>query len=82
MVRSTIMGVSPEIAEGIKWNAPSFRTTEYFATANIDARHQPGDCVLIIFHLGAKVKDNSTSGLAIRDPDGLLNWLARDRQVP
>src|SRR5262245_41223578 len=34
-VRQIILGVSPEIREGIKWNAPSFRTTEYFATLNL-----------------------------------------------
>jgi hypothetical protein len=74
-VRSIIRGVSPEIQEGIKWNAPSFKTTEYFATVNIRK-----DVVFIILHLGAKVKDNSR-GLKIDDPTGLLEWLATDRAV-
>ena len=73
-VRWIIRGVSPEIQEGIKWNAPSFRTTEYFATVNIR-----NGVVFIILHLGAKVKDNSTGGLKISDPAGLLEWLATDR---
>lgn len=73
-VRTIILGTSPEISEGIKWNSPSFRTKEYFATINIRK-----DEVLVILHLGAKVKDNSTAGLTISDPNGLLEWLAKDR---
>ena len=79
MVRSIIRGASPEIAEGIKWNAPSFYLREYFATANINTRAKTGDCVQVIFHRGAKVKDNSTLGPAIGDPGGLLEWLAKER---
>jgi len=73
-VRAIILGASPKISEGIKWNAPSFRITEYFATINIRKEE-----ILIIFHLGAKVKDNSTAGLKISDPTGLLEWLAKER---
>ena len=75
-VRSIILGANSEISEGIKWNAPSFRLKEYFATINIRK-----DEILIILHLGAKVKDNSTAGLKISDPTGLLEWLAKDRAV-
>ena len=73
-VRAIILNVSPEISEGIKWNSPSFRVTEWFATINIRK-----DAVLVILHLGAKVKDNSTGGLTIDDPTGLLEWLAKER---
>jgi hypothetical protein len=31
-IRQTILGADTSIAEGIKWKALSFRTTEYFAT--------------------------------------------------
>lgn len=72
-LRKIILGVSPKIGEGIKWNSPSFRTTEYFATLNIRK-----DQVWLILHLGAKVVDNSRE-LKIADPDGLLKWLAKDR---
>jgi hypothetical protein len=74
-VRRIILGVSPEIREGIKWNAPSFRTTEYFATFFLRDK----DRVQLIFHLGAKVKDNSTAGMQIADPAGLIEWLAKER---
>ncbi len=76
-VRQLILGVSPRISEGIKWNAPSFRTTEYFATVNL--RGRGGDSrVWLILHFGAKVNDNSKA-LKIADPKGLLKWLAKDR---
>jgi len=73
-VRLIILGVSSEIREGIKWNGPSFRTTEWFATVFLRAR----DKVQLIFHKGAKVKDNSTK-TPIADPSGLIEWLAADR---
>jgi uncharacterized protein YdhG (YjbR/CyaY superfamily) len=74
-VRDIILGASPEIREGIKWNAPSFRTTEYFATFNLRAK----DGVQLIFHTGAKVKETAKTGVQVADPKGLLNWLAKDR---
>jgi hypothetical protein len=77
-VRRIILGADAQIREGIKWNAPSFYINEYFATVN--ARGVSGrECVLIIFHRGAKVKDHSAEGLEIKDPTGLLEWLAEDR---
>lgn len=74
-LRQLILGASPEIREGIKWNSPSFRTTDYFATINIHGQ----DRLRLILHLGAKVKDNSTAGMKIADPACLLQWLAKDR---
>ena len=74
-VRRIILGVSPKISEGIKWNSPSFRTTEYFATVNVRK-----DQVWLILHLGAKVRDNS-SEMKIADPDEVLKWLAKDRAL-
>jgi hypothetical protein len=75
MLRRAVLAVDPSIAEGVKWNAPSFRTTEYFATTNLRAKAGVG----LILHLGAKVRDLPPGGLAIADPAGLLKWLARDR---
>jgi hypothetical protein len=74
-VRQIILNVDPGISESIKWNAPSFRTTDFFATFNLRSR----DSVQLIFHTGAKVKATATTGINIADPAGLLNWLARDR---
>jgi len=75
-VRRLILAASPEICEGIKWNSPSFRTTEFFATLNLrDGR------VWLILHTGAKVKANATKGIDIADPASLLQWLAKDRAL-
>ncbi len=70
-----ILNVDPGISEAIKWNAPSFRTTDFFATVNLRSR----DCVQLIFHTGARVKATATTGISIADPAGLLEWLAKDR---
>ena len=74
-VRRVILGTDTAIAEDIKWNAPSFRVGEYFATANIRGK----DAIQIVFHLGTKVKDGSTAGMDIDDPKGLLEWHAKER---
>ena len=74
-LRRMILGVDDSIAEGVKWNAPSFRTTEYFATINLRAKRGIG----VILHLGAKVRDLPEDGIQIKDPEGLLKWLAKDR---
>ena len=74
-LRKAILAVDPAIAEGVKWNAPSFRTGEYFATVHL--RTKPG--IGLILHLGAKARALPAGGLAIDDPDGLLTWLGKDR---
>jgi hypothetical protein len=77
-LRRIVLGASPAVREGIKWNVPSFRTTEYFATFHLRAKGAD-DRVRLIFHTGAKVKASATEGVAVADPTGLLSWLAKDR---
>ncbi|WP_202840896.1 DUF1801 domain-containing protein [Luteimonas saliphila] len=74
-LRAAILAVDPAIAEGVKWNAPSFRTGEYFATFHLRARAG----IALILHLGAKARALPEGGLDIDDPDGLLAWLGKDR---
>lgn len=74
-LRQAIPAVDPPIAEGIKWNAPSWRTTEYFATTHLRSKAGLG----LILHLGAKARALPEGGLAIDDPTGLLKWLGKDR---
>jgi len=74
-LRQIILGADPSIAEEIKWNAPSFYTSEHFATMHLRAK----DGVQVILHLGAKTRDTASSGIAIADPESLLEWLAKDR---
>jgi hypothetical protein len=74
-VRQLILGADASITEAVKWNAPSFQTTDFFATFNLHSR----DRVQLVFHTGAKVKATAKSGIDIADPDGLLDWRAKDR---
>lgn len=74
-LRRAILAVDPAIAEGIKWNAPSWRTTDYFATTHL--RGKAG--FSLILHLGAKDRALPAGGPAIDDPTGLLKWLGKDR---
>lgn len=73
-VRRILLGADPAIQEGIKWNAPSFRTSEYFATFHLRAK----DGVQVILHRGAK-KRETAAGLPVEDPEALLEWLGKDR---
>jgi len=74
-LRAIILGADARIAEGIKWNVPSFRTSEYFATFHLRSAEK----VQIILHLGAKVRGGDSSGIQVADPAALLDWLAKDR---
>ena len=74
-LRQIVLAADPSICEEIKWNAPSFRTTESFATFHLRAK---GGLQLIL-HLGAKVRETAATGIDVADPAGLLKWLAQDR---
>jgi len=74
-LRRVVCGADPSIAEGVKWNAPSFRTHEYFATTHL----RSNDGIALILHLGAKVRD--VAKVSIADPQNLLKWLAKDRAL-
>jgi hypothetical protein len=75
LLRQILCGTDPSIAEGIKWNAPSFRTVDYFATTHLRA----ADGLGLILHLGAKVRERPA--FQIDDPKGLIKWLAKDRAI-
>ncbi|AWM36207.1 hypothetical protein GobsT_60180 [Gemmata obscuriglobus] len=68
-----ILLAAPGVTEGVKWNAPSFRTTEWFATFHLRAKAG----VQMILHLGAKAR--AGDGITVVDPGGLLTWLGKDR---
>lgn len=76
-LRTIILGADPRIAEGIKWNVPSFRTSDYFATLHLRTQRGVG----VILHFGAKKRLDLAARTAIRDPASLLVWLADDRAV-
>lgn len=72
-LRGVIRDAAPGISEGIKWNAPSFRTHEWFATMHLRTK----EGVAIILHGGAKAR--SGPPISVDDPSGLLEWLGKDR---
>ncbi|VXB07704.1 conserved hypothetical protein [Luteimonas sp. 9C] len=76
-LRALVLGVDPIIAEGVKWNAPSWRTTVYFATTHLRATSGIG----LVLHRGAKARALPDGGLAIDDPQALLTWLSPDRAL-
>ena len=73
-VRALILGLGPQVGEGIKWKAPTFRTTDDFATINLRSTNS----LQVILHLGAKVRPDLQKPV-IADPAGLLKWLGKDR---
>ncbi len=75
--RAIILGADPSIAESVKWNAPSFATSEHFATFHL--RHKAG--IQVVLHLGAKPRPDATVRDEIADPAGLLDWRSPDRAV-
>jgi len=76
-IRKLVLAADPSISEGIKWNVPSFQTTEYFATLHVSAKVGVG----VILHFGAKKRDSLSARGEITDPTGLLAWLSDDRAV-
>ena len=70
-VRQIILAADSRITDGIKWNAPSFRTTEWFATFHFRAKTG----LQMILHLGAKGR--ATPDIAFEHP--MLIWVGKDR---
>lgn len=73
-LRQLLLGADERISEEVKWNAPSFRTSEHFATLHLRSR----SAVQLILHLGARPGKVIPAG-AIEGPQGLLKWLGPDR---
>lgn len=76
-LRAAVLAADPAIAEGIKWNVPSFRGVDYFATMHLRVKQGIG----LILHFGAKKNASAEQGVDVADPAGLLQWLARDRAM-
>jgi len=75
-LRAAILEAHPGITERIKWNAPSFC---FKGDDRVTFKLKPKDCVQLIFHRGAKVKN--TRGFSFEDRSGLLEWVADDRAI-
>lgn len=87
-LRACILAADSRIAEGIKWNSPSFRTTtpagDWFATINavgggLPPRPNDPPALRLVLHAGAKAKGRSLRD--VPDPSGMLSWASPDRAV-
>lgn len=77
LLRRVILAAHPSIREAVKWNSPSFHTTEFFATIHLRA----STGIAVVLHFGAKKNVLSVTGAPIPDPESLLVWLAPDRAM-
>lgn len=77
-IRSLILGANQSITEQIKWKAPSFC---FEGDDRITFNLHKSDCILLVFHRGAKAKENIGKAPLFNDNTGLLEWLAGDRAV-
>ncbi len=74
-LRALVLGADPSIAEAIKWNAPSFHTSEHFATMHL----RSPSAVQLLLHMGAKKREMPKE--VIDDPSGVLEWRGPDRAI-
>ena len=76
-LRTAILDSNDRITEHVKWNAPSFC---YASEDRVTFRLYPEDRAQLVFHRGAKIKDDAGS-FTFHDDTGLLRWVATDRAV-
>lgn len=76
-IRCLICNHFPQLNEVIKWNAPSYQTNK---TDFLTFKLFPPKNIQLIFHRGAKVKEQPKDHL-ITDDSKLLKWAANDRAI-
>jgi hypothetical protein len=75
-LRAAIKSLDSKIVEEIKWNAPSYKIEDHFATFKL----RPPNNIQIVLHTGAKPK-TPLRAFTLDDPHKLLAWPAIDRCV-
>jgi hypothetical protein len=77
-VRTIILNADKRLTEHIKWNAPSFcLQDEDRVTFNLQGK----GFFRLVFHCGAKVKEQAGGGPLFEDTAGLLEWVSGDRAI-
>jgi hypothetical protein len=76
-LRNCILSTNTALTENIKWNAPNYC---FDSEDRITMRIQPPKQVQIIFHRGAKVKEQPKEKL-IKNDFGMLVWKGNDRAI-
>lgn len=77
-LRELILKTEPHLTEQVKWNAPSFC---YNGDDRITMNLSKKDQLLLIFHLGAKSRDERKLETIIKDPGKTMEWLSSNRAV-
>lgn len=75
-LRQAILSIDARITEEVKWNAPSFKLDDHFATFKL---HPPKQIQLVL-HIGSK-PPVSPRHFHLDVPPGLVKWAASDRCV-
>lgn len=76
-LRTFVTALEERVTTDVKWNAPSFRTSDHFATLHLRDPKK----VLVILHFGVHGKAKPGLRERIPDPDALLEWRGDDRAV-
>ena len=77
VLRKFILTSNNNLAENIKWNGPNYSLEK---EDRITMKIQPPKNIQLIFHRGAKVKEQPTEKL-IKEDFALLDWKGKDRAV-
>ncbi|MCE6992666.1 DUF1801 domain-containing protein [Dyadobacter sp. CY323] len=76
-LRALILGTEVGLSENIKWNGPNYSFGE---EDRITMKILPPKVIQLIFHRGAKVKEQPGDRL-ISDQSGMLAWRENDRAI-
>lgn len=76
-LRQIILDANAMLEENIKWNGPNYAVG---AEDRITMRIQPPKQIQLVFHRGAKVKEQPKERL-VQDASGLLVWRENDRAI-
>jgi Domain of unknown function (DU1801) len=76
-LRISILSAHSKLEENIKWNGPNYSLHDQ---DRITMRIQPPTKIQLIFHRGARVKEQPKQKL-IDDAAGLLTWKENDRAI-
>lgn len=77
-LRAIVRDADARLAEGIKWNAPSYSVDgEDRITFNLRGKGM----IRLVFHAGAKKKNLNIRAAWGEDKSGLLEWAADDRAI-
>jgi len=76
-LRFCVLSADNRLSENVKWNGPNYSLG---SEDRITMKIQPPAKIQLIFHRGAKVKEQPDNKL-IKDDSGLLEWKENDRAV-